>query len=187
MNGQTMVCEGLRNDSVFSADGSVNTADGLWFVLHTRSRQEKTLAADLGAMGIAHYLPMLRRVRYYRRRKASVNLPLFPGYLFLRGTHEQAYAADRTGRVASLIKVADQQQLAWELRNIQKALSQQAPLDPFPALQEGVRVEVRRGPFRGLQGLIEGRSRSDRLILQIEILGSARSMEIDGALLECLS
>ena len=184
MNVQTMVCERPRptEDSL----GWSETVDRCWFVLHTRSRQEKSLAADLGAMGIAHFLPMRGQVRYYGRRKSSVQLPLFPGYLFLHGTHEQAYAADRTGRVASLINVVDQQQLDWELQNIQLALSCQGPLDPYPALQRGVRVEVKSGPFCGLQGLIEGRSRSDRLILQVEILGSARSMEIDGALLECL-
>jgi transcription antitermination factor NusG len=45
-------------------------------------------------------------------------------------------------------------------------------------------VEVRAGPFRGLQGVIDSRSKLNRLILQIDMLGRAVSLEIDAALLE---
>ena len=175
--------------------GDVNTpsvavcepdAAGLWYVLHTRSRQEKALTRDLTAMGIRHYLPMLEQTRYYGRRKVLVDTPLFAGYVFLRGTIEQAYQADRTDRVARLIAVADQDTLAWELENIQLALSRRAPLDAYPYLRSGVRVEVRSGPFRGLQGRIDSRTRRNRLVVQIETLGQAAGLEIDGALLEAI-
>src|SRR5688572_7208631 len=72
---------------------------GHWYVLHVKSRQEKTLAEDLLVRGIDYYLPLIRRIRMYGRRKANVEVPLFPGYLFLKGTLEQVYTADRTGRV----------------------------------------------------------------------------------------
>ena len=157
---------------------------GDWHLLHTKSRQEKVVAADLAAMGIAYYLPLVRQVRYYGRRKAKVALPLFPGYVFLRGSLDQVYAADRTKRVANIITVNAQKQLDWELRNLHLALSKDAALTPFPFLKKGVRVEVRSGPFRGLQGVIEGRAAENRLVLQVDMLGRAVSLEIDGALLD---
>ena len=157
---------------------------GKWHVLHTKSRQEKVVAADLAAMGIPFYLPLVRQVRYYGRRKTRVSMPLFPGYVFLRGTLEQVYAADRTKRIANIIPVNAQDQLDWELRNLHLALSKDAELIPFPFLSKGVRVEVRSGPFRGLQGVIEGRAADNRLILQVDMLGRAVSLEIDGALLD---
>jgi transcription antitermination factor NusG len=157
---------------------------GSWHVLHTKSRQEKVVAADLAAMGIAHYLPLVRQVRYYGRRKAKVAMPLFPGYVFLRGSLEHVYAADRTKRIANIIPVNAQDQLDWELRNLHLALSQDAELTPFAYLKKGVRVEVRSGPFRGLQGVIEGRAAANRLILQVDLLGRAVSLEIDPALLD---
>jgi transcription antitermination factor NusG len=49
-----------------------------------------------------------------------------------------------------------------------------------------VRVEVRSGPFQGLQGVVEGRCANGRLVLQVETLGRAVSLEIDGALLDVL-
>lgn len=159
---------------------------GLWFVLRTRARQEKILANDLAARSIPSFLPLVNAVRYYGGRKAFVELPLFPGYVFLRGSHDDAYSADRTRRVAQILPVLDQAKLDTELQSLHLALSHDAPLDPFPYLKKGVRVEVRSGPFRGVQGLIEDRSRSNLLILQVEMLGRAVSLEIDASLLEVI-
>ena len=157
-----------------------------WFVLRTKSRQEKILAGELRARGIASFLPLMSCTKYYGGRKARVELPVFPGYLFLRGDVDHAYEADRTRRVAQIIRVIDQNRFDRELRNIHLAICGQAPLDPYHYLQAGVRVEVREGPFRGLQGVIEQGGRGDRLILQVEILGRAVSLEIDASLLDVI-
>jgi transcriptional antiterminator NusG len=161
-------------------------AQGLWYVLHTKSRQEKILANELAARSVEHYLPLIKRPRFYGNRKATVEEPLFPGYVFLLGDVDQAYLADRTKRVANIIHVPDQRKFQWELDNIRLALSHDAPLDPYPDLIRGVRVEVRSGPFQGLQGVIEDKGKDARLILQVDVLGRAVSLEIHGALLEPL-
>jgi transcription antitermination factor NusG len=158
--------------------------DRRWFVLHTRSRQEKALIADLGAMGVAHFLPLITQARYFGNRKLHVELPLFPSYVFVRGSLEQVYLADRTKRLVSIIRVPNQHQLNWELRNLHLALANQVVLDPYPMLRAGVRVEVRAGPLRGLQGVVESRVRANRLILQIEMLGQAVSVEVEASLLD---
>jgi len=158
--------------------------DGQWHVLHTKSRQEKAVADDLAALKVDFFLPTLRQTRYYGNRKALVDLPMFPGYVFLWGTLEQAYLADRTKRIAQIIKVVDQEKLDWELTNLHLALSKSAVLEPYPHLVKGVRVEVRSGPFRGLQGIIEDKINPHRLILQVGLLGRGVSLEIDASLLD---
>lgn len=158
--------------------------DSLWFVLHTRSRQEKALAADLQAMAIECYLPLTQSIRYYGQRKARVELPLFPGYLFLRGSVEQAYEADRTRRVAQLIPVVDQTRLEQELASLRLALTRGAALESHSGLEVGTWVEVRSGPFKGVRGIVEDRLQADRLWLQVQTLGQGASLEIDEALLE---
>lgn len=155
-----------------------------WHVLHVKSRQEKVLAQDLAAMGLYHYLPLVSQVHHHGKRRVAVEMPLFPCYVFLRGTLDEAYQADRTGRVARLIRVVDQQQIDRELRNLRVVLGRRAPLGPYRFLQKGIRVEVRSGPLRGLQGVIEEWARTNRLVLQVEILGRAASLEIDGSLLD---
>jgi transcriptional antiterminator NusG len=167
-------------------DAQVLTLEGpgTWFVLHTKSRQEKAMAGDLAARKVAHFLPLVTKTRSSGSRKIKVEEPLFPGYLFLRGSQDDVYNADRTKRVAHIITVPNQQRLIWELRNLAMALQNKTPLDPYPYLKEGVRVEVTSGPLRGLQGIIESRSSIDRLILSVEILGRAVSVELQGALLD---
>lgn len=157
-----------------------------WFVLRTKARQEKALATDLHSRGIASFLPVIQCTKYYAGRKALVELPVFPGYLFLRGDVDSAYEADRTRRVAQIIRVSDQAKIDHELRNIHRALRGNAPLDAYHMLRPGVRVEVREGPFRGLQGVIEDGGRRDRLILQVQVLGRAVSLEIEASLLDVI-
>jgi transcription antitermination factor NusG len=176
---QSVQCAGGEEATILQSAGL-----NRWHVLHTLSRQEKALSEDLARRGIRHYLPLVSKARYYGRRKLIAELPLFPGYLFMVGTVDQAYSADRTGRVAQIIPVFNQDRLNWELRNLQLALEREADLDPYPSLQQGVRVEVRSGPFKGLQGVIDDRLKRNRLILQVGTLGKAASLEIDASLLE---
>ena len=178
--------EGAPVSTAIASSAAGDQPSATWFVLHTRSRQEKALAADLRAMGAECYLPLVQSVRYYGRRKAQVELPLFPGYTFLRGTLDEAYAADRTRRVAQIITVADQARFERELQSIQLALAQNAALEPHPYLAKGTWVEVRCGPLKGVQGLITDRAQAGRLVLQIQTLGQGASLEIDTALLEPL-
>jgi len=161
-----------------------NPEIGKWYVLHAKSRQEKRLAEALEAMQITYYLPLVKQVQYYGRRKAVVDMPLFPGYMFLRGSLENAYQADRTKRIVKIIPVPDQQEIDRQIKNIGLALANKVVLDPYPYLKKGIHVVVRSGPFKGLQGVIESRARNDRLVLQVATLSKAASLEIDGSLLE---
>lgn len=162
-------------------------AGAAWHVLQVKPRQEKLLAQDLTARGIDHFLPLQTRTHYYGSRKKSSQLPLFPGYLFLHGTSDDCYTADRSKRVAKIIRVSEQKHLERELANIRLAIEGHAMLDPYPYLQSGMTVEVSAGPMRGMQGVVDMRVGMTRLILQVEMLGRAVSLEIDGSLLELVN
>jgi len=169
-----------------SEPGMPETGAKRWHVLQTKSRQEKLLRESLEARGMRVYLPLVEVQRNYGGRRAKVELPLFPGYLFLQGTLEEMYEADRTKRVARVIDVFDQKVLAAELRNVEMAIrgvGDASHFDPFPYLKVGIKVEVIAGPLRGVRGLIEDRRKRDRLILQVNVLGQATSLEVDSAVL----
>jgi transcriptional antiterminator RfaH len=155
-----------------------------WHVVHTRPRQEKALARTLTAAGVEHYLPLHERVRFRGRRKIVVHEPLFPSYLFLLGPVEATWMAIETRRVANVISVADQTRFTHELDQIRKVLSAGAELGPYRFLEVGRRVRVTSGPFKDIEGLVEAWQKSNRLVLQIQALGRAASLEIDAGLLE---
>lgn len=155
-----------------------------WSVLHTRPRQEKALARMLHAANIEHELPLARHVTFHGHRRRVVDTPLFPSYLFMRGPAEATWFARASRRVANVIPIDDQARFLHELTQIRLALESGADLLADDYLAVGRRVRVRSGPFRDIEGLIETRSRSGRLVLQVEALGRATSLEIDTSLLE---
>lgn len=55
-----------------------------WRVVYTASRQEKKVAGLLDREGIDHYLPLVKKLRIWSDRKKWVEMPMFPGYLFVR-------------------------------------------------------------------------------------------------------
>lgn len=155
-----------------------------WIVLHAKSRQEKALAEDLSARGLELYLPLIRSVRYYGRRKAKVELPLFPGYVFLHGEREDGFTADRTGRVVSVLQVSDQKSFADEIAQIKAVLERDGRLVACDPIVNGTLVEVKSGPFRGVRGVVERGMPHDRLVIQVSMIGKGSELEIDRSLLE---
>lgn len=158
-----------------------------WHVLHTRSRQERAVAASLLSAGIRVYLPAVRKTMFYGHRKRVVLFPLFPSYVFMKGDVEATYMAISTKRVAHVIAVYDQCQFAHELEQIRRAIESNQEFMPVPAIEAGTAVRVTRGPLKDVEGIVEFRRLPGRLVLQIETLGRATSLEIDEDLLEPLN
>ncbi|MHC4071734.1 MAG: transcription termination/antitermination protein NusG [Planctomycetota bacterium] len=165
---------------------SISDFKGEWWVAHTKSRNEKALAHDLIRRGISYFLPMSWKVRRKSRRTTRSLLPLFGGYLFCCGQEETRTELMRTDRVANLIEVADQQKLIKELVQIEQALRAGAPLIPHKYVKAGQKCAVKAGPLLGLQGVVARTSGATRLVLQVDMLGQAASVEIDVDMIETL-
>ena len=165
---------------------SIRDFSGQWWVVHTRSRNEKALAHDLMSKNISYFLPMSWKVRRRSRRTIRSFLPLFSGYLFFCGQENQRVELLRTNRVANLIEVIDQQILLDELVQIDQALRAGAPLTPHKYIKSGQRCRVIAGPLIGLEGIAVKTKNAIRLVLQIDILGQASSVEIDIDMIEVL-
>lgn len=155
-----------------------------WRVVHTRSRQEKALAEALTAAGIDHYLPLARRVKTYGHRRRVTLFPLFSCYVFLRGTDDDTRFALETGRAVRALRVADPARLERELASIRLALGAGAELTPHSHLRPGRRARVVRGPFKGVEGVVEALQGRYRLALLVHALNQSTSLEVDAADLE---
>lgn len=61
--------------------------DPAWTCVRTRPRWEKRFADWLRATRLPHFLPVVpKRTRSHRKERVT-ELPLFPGYVFVRGAH----------------------------------------------------------------------------------------------------
>ena len=153
---------------------------------HTRSRNEKALAHDLISKEISYFLPMSWKVRRKSRRTIRSLLPLFNGYLFFCGRENDLVELLKTNRVAHLIEVNYQEKLLDELIQIDQALRSGAPLTPHKYIKAGQRCRVIAGPLIGLEGIVVRTKNATRLVLQIDMLGQAASVEIDVDMMEVL-
>ena len=165
---------------------SLRDFTGLWWVAHTKSRNEKALAQDLIRKDISYFLPMSWRVRRIRKRTVRSLLPLFSGYLFFCCEESQRIELWRTNRVASIIEVKDQQRFLEELSQIEQALQAGVPLAPHKYIKAGQRCRIIGGPLADLQGIVVKTKNAIRLVLQIDMLGQAASVEVDIDMIEKL-
>jgi transcriptional antiterminator RfaH len=163
---------------------SIRDFTGLWWVAHTKSRNEKALAHDLVAKNIRYFLPMTWKVQRRSHRTLRSLLPLFSGYLFFCGQETERVELLRTNRVANVIIVKDQEKLLKELIQFEQALRAGAPLTPYKYIKAGQRCRVIAGPLLGLEGIVIQIKNVSRLVLQIDMLGQAASVEIDIDLIE---
>lgn len=165
---------------------SVSEFTGVWWVAHTKSRNEKALAHDLMRRDISYFLPMCWKVRRKSRRTIRSLLPLFAGYLFCCGSDNDRLELLRTDRVANVIEVKDQEKLVRELLQIEQALKAGAPLIPHKYVKTGQKCRVTAGPLLGLEGIVTQTRGAMRLVLQVDMLGQAASVEIDMDMIETL-
>ena len=89
-----------------------------WWCLHTKPRQEKTVARALQQRQIPHYLPqVVHESRTPGGRKIRSTLPLFPGYLFLHGDDYQRIEALQGNHLANILEVPNQAALEQDLHS----------------------------------------------------------------------
>lgn len=165
---------------------SLRDFTGIWWIAHTKSRNEKALAQDLIRKDVNYFLPMSWRVRRRSHRTIRSLLPLFSGYVFFCAEENERIELWRTNRVANIIEVKDQQRLLDELLQIEQALRTGAPLVPHKYIKAGQRCRVIAGPLTDLQGIVVKTRKATRLVLRIDMLGQAASVEIDTDMIEVI-
>ena len=155
-------------------------ADLPWWVAHVRSRQEKALARYLRPLDVAFYLPQVEH-RLEGARTRTSYLPLFPGYLFFRGSASQRLAALRSNLIVKVLEVPDQNLLDVELAQLHALQTSGATLTPLESLARGDSVRITDGPFRGYLGVVLRGGDRPRLVVSISVLRKAVSVELDRA------
>ena len=134
------------------------------------------------------YLPLSRSERQWSDRRKLVEMPLFPGYVFVNiATDAEARVPVlRTNGVISFlgvrgvgIPIPDA-----EIAAIQSLLREGVPVTPHPFVQIGQRVRIRGGSLDGLEGLLTGVEGKRNLVISIELIERSVAIRISGYQLE---
>lgn len=169
---------------VWPEESSIEDFQGTWWVAHTKSRNEKALASQLVRKNVSYFLPMHWKVTKSRGRTLRSLLPLFSGYLFFCGGENDRLEVLKTNRVANIIPVQDQTLLVRELLPIEKLLKLGKHVVPHDYIKIGQKCRVTAGPLTGAEGIVLQNPKETRLILQVDMLGQAASVEIDFDMVE---
>lgn len=154
-----------------------------WFVLHTRPRQEKSVARELAKRQVPFFLPLYSKRKRFQGRFVTSYLPLFPGYVFQLATEEERLLALKTNRVLNVLSVVDQARIWDDLRQIRRLLLSGEPVTPEERFAVGDLVEVLSGPLAGLRGVVERTASGRRFIVRVDFIQRGASVLLDDTVL----
>jgi len=158
----------------------------LWYVAHTRPRCEKKLLQFCERETIAASLPCYRSAHKYRGKTVVFKKPLFPGYVFLQMPREKRNPILQSDHVANLLEVADQELFIRQLSDILRALETDLEIRLAPTIGEGMRVKIKSGPLRGVEGWVEKRHGMATVMIRLDFIGQAAAVKLEATELELI-
>ncbi|MGB7345808.1 MAG: transcription termination/antitermination NusG family protein [Pirellulaceae bacterium] len=162
-------------------------SDQPWWLVYTKSRQEKKLMRELRSLGIGHYGPQVgHRRRSPAGRVRTTYAPLFNNYVFVCGGEEVRYETVCTGSVTKMTSITDTEILVSDLIQIRDLVNLGAPLTLESRLQPGQRVRVKTGAFAGYEGVVIQRHQETRLLVAVQFMEQGVSVKLDDCQLESL-
>jgi transcription termination/antitermination protein NusG len=158
-------------------------ADLRWFALWTRSRHEQVVREQLEQKQVDAFLPTVTRWSRWKDRKKKIDWPLFPGYCFARFDSRDRLPILKCSGVVSIISFEGEPAPIpeQEIDGIRRLVESDLAYDPCPMIREGSMVEVVHGPLAGVVGRLVRKNDKARLVLSVDLIGQAVSVEVDAA------
>jgi transcription antitermination factor NusG len=159
-----------------------------WYALHVCSRHERRVAEYLAANPIEFFLPTYRAVHRWKNGcRMELDLPLFPGYMFVRIPLADRLRIERCPGVVGLVGFSDRPFALddSEVESLKSGLKQ-CPAEPYPLLAVGTQVRVRSGPFGGMEGTLVRKKKDFRVVLSMNVIAKSIAVELDLCNLEPL-
>jgi len=166
---------------------SVNPASAIedgrhrWFALRVKCRYEKFVSTLFHDKGYHEFLPLYWSRRRWSDRFQSVELPLFPGYVFCRLDPQYRLPLLTTPGVLHFVGIGRIPEPIddSEIAAIQAAVRSGFSTEPWPFLKVGHRVRLEEGPLNGLEGIVIEERKRQRLVVSVSLLQRSIAIEIE--------
>ena len=157
-----------------------------WYAAYTSANHEKRVAEQLGAREVEHFLPLYESVRRWKDRRVKLELPLFPGYIFVHMAMRDRLKVQQVPGVARLVGFdgAPAELPEEEIEALRMSLASGVRAEPHPYLAAGRRVRVKAGPLEGQEGIVIRKKNRLRFVLSVDLIGRSAAVEIEAADLE---
>jgi transcription antitermination factor NusG len=154
-----------------------------WYAAYTRSHHEKCVAEQLQTRTVEHFLPLYETVRCWKDRRKQMELPLFPGYIFVRIPLQERLRVLVVPGVVRLVGF-DNRPAALpdvEIEALRRVLGRGLRSEPHAYLTMGRRVRIVRGALAGMEGALVRKKGRVRLVLSIDLIRQSAMIEVDSA------
>lgn len=153
-----------------------------WFAVRVRPKSETRASSELSARGFEAFLPTQHVRRRWSDRVKTMDVPVFPGYLFCRFQPEERVnvldvpaVIQILGIGATPIPVIDA-----EIEALQTMVATQLMLRPWPYLHSGERVRIGHGPLAGVDGIVtKAEDGNSRIVVSVTLLQRSVATEIE--------
>ena len=157
-------------------------ARNCWYALRTKSRHEKVVRERLVREGVEALLPTMKRLSRWKDRKKEIEVPLFPGYCFVRFSLERRFPVLNVIGVVDIVGCGHRPEAIpdEEILALKAVMASFLRYDAHPYLKEGMNVEVVGGALKGVRGILLQKNKGHRLAVGIQLIQQAVAVEIDG-------
>ena len=153
-----------------------------WYALHTKSRFENVVNEGLFKKSLEVFLPKIKVKSRRRDRKLMIQVPLFPGYLFVKtdlNPYEHIEILKTTGAVRLVGNTDGPLSIADDtIESLKIMVTTEHPITTGTRFKKGDRVVVVDGPFTGVVGTFVRYRGQGRVIVDIEALGQFAGVDV---------
>lgn len=159
-----------------------------WYAAHIRSRHEKRVADQLAGKDVNFFLPLYTAQHRWKDRLARVELPLFPGYMFVQISLAERLRVLEVPGVVRLVSAGGEPVPLdeGEINILRHGLSNKVIAEPYPYLKVGDRVRIKSGSLAGLEGILLRKKDTLRVVISVDLIMRSIAVDVPAADLEVL-
>jgi len=152
-----------------------------WYAAYTSANHEKRVAEQLAVRSVEHFLPRYASVRRWKDRRVRLELPLFPGYVFVRLALRDRLQVLKIPGVAKLVGFNGTPTALpeEEITALRASLASGVRAEPHPYLTAWRRVRINAGPLTGIEGILLRRKGNVQVVLSVDLLQRSISIGMD--------
>ena len=153
-----------------------------WYAVYTRCHQERVVKTQLDGRGVENFLPTYEKTSQWKDRKKLIQMPLFPGYLFVKILAMRRLEVLKAYGVVQIVGNSTgpmpipEEQVASVRTFVEVGLK----CDPHPYLKIGKKVRITEGPLEGLQGILVRKKNRSLFVISVEMIQRSVSVELEG-------
>jgi transcription antitermination factor NusG len=157
-----------------------------WYAAYTRAKHEVRVTQELARRAVEHFLPQYESMRRWKDRKVKLQLPLFPGYVFVRLALQNRLRVLQIPSVVRLVGFSGRPATLpdREIDALRNSVAAKLQAEPHPYLVVGRRVRILRGPLAGAEGILVRRKNGLRVVLSLNLIARSAAVEVDSTDLE---